>query len=56
MDKKNSITSTQNLGRETIYEQSDTLGKNEVKQEIMNHVKTLENEHDSNEGKNSINW
>lgn len=55
LDKKNSITSTQDLGRETIYEQSDTLGKNEVKQEIMNHVKTLENEHDSNEGKNSIN-
>lgn len=51
LDSKSNVTSTQNLGRETIDEQSDTQGKNEVEQKVMNHVKILENEHNNNEGK-----
>lgn len=51
LDSKSNVTSTQNLGRETIDEQSDTQGKNEVEQKLMNHVKILENEHNNNEGK-----
>lgn len=44
-ENKTSLTSVQNLGRETIDEQSNTQGKNDVEQKIMNHVKELENEH-----------
>ena len=51
LDNKNGVTSTQNLGRETIDEQNNIQGKNEVEQKIMDHVKELENEHDNSEGK-----
>lgn len=40
------ITSTQNLGKETINEQKDTLGKNEIGQEMAKHISKLNNEHD----------
>lgn len=51
LDNENGVTSTQNLGRETIDEQNNIQGKNEVEQKIMNHVIELENEHDNSEGK-----
>lgn len=45
-ENETNITSTQNLGKETINEQKDTLGKNEIGQEMAKHISELNNEHD----------